>query len=562
MSKIIINEIDNTTRTLGEYQNFSVVVPGFLGKGEASADEIAAAFDDNGIIELNKLSDFKSYIGKVKSVPAIKDPISPKLSDIVVTPGETPVTSNYTTVTADQFYSEEYKNHLYTATVQGEGHTDIGYLKGRFTLDSSTETPVAKYYTFELATEYGDGQTPYVYIESNNKGEDASEYTSQGNQIAYNLLKLGYTVLYKKLDNTTVYQDNPDDPELTGIDAMRTASFWEALKDKSNYDFRYITTGGYTHRQAYEQIGNIATFIRGSEVLEPTSPEGGKISDAPGRGDCIALIDFPENNPTYCLQNPEIKGSQSKLIKTIRQLGNALFAEDTYFNEYSRFFVPNVIYNFGVDSVYNPDTDFVTLPGSFHFLACAAKAARNFREWFAVAGYDRGTCDFNVVGTTLTLGDLATTALQPRRGYTSLTEVVFNKAINIITKIRGNYYLWGNRTAHTLKESGLIASDFANIRELCSSLKKVIWVACRQLTFSPNSDLLWVNFCNKVRPLLDTMKANEGIKDYAFVKVPTDKKAVMLGKIRIVPIEAVEDFELDLYLENSIDGQVVEVSED
>ena len=202
-----------------------------------------------------------------------------------------------------------------------------------------------------------------------------------------------------------------------------------------------------------------------------------------------------------------------------------------------------------------------TFPGSFHYLACAARAARTVREWFAVAGYDNGISDYSIEGTTLTLGDLATTALQPRRGYTSNNEIVFNKAINVITKIRGNYYLWGNRTAHTIKESGLIASDFANIRELCSSLKKVIWVACRQLTFSPNSDLLWINFCNKVRPLLDAMKANEGIKDYAFVKVPTDKKAVMLGKIRIVPIEAVEDFELDLYLENSIEGQVVEVGE-
>lgn len=546
MPKLIINEIDNTARALGEYQNFSVVVPGFLGKGTATKEEIAAAFDDNSIIELNRLSDFTKYIGKTTTgTEGSTEAISPILSNFIKEEPSDP-DKNYKTVDANDFYTT-YRDCLYIATnILDPEEQEVGYLKGQFDL---TGEETGTWWEFTRATKWAE-TTKYVYIEKGNEGTNECTYKSFGNQIAYELIKLGYTVLYKKLDDETSYGDKQ------GLDAMDTPEFWSCLKDKATYDFRYITTGGYTKLEAYEQIAKVATFRKGDDELEPKKMPTGNIEDAPGRGDCIALIDFPED-----IFDDTTKASQSELIKAIRLYGktNYTITENgkEIFNEYSKFFIPNVVYDLDLNTndIYKNQT----FPGSFHYLACAAKAFKLFKEWFAVSGYDRGISDYTVVGTTLTLGDLAANALQPRIGYSDAG--AFNKAVNIITKIRGNYYLWGNRTGHTVKTTGLIASDFGNIRELCCSLKKVIWLACKQLTFSPNSDLLWVNFCSKIRPLLDTMKANEGIRDYAFVKVTTDKKAVMLGKIRIVPIEAVEDFELDLYLENSIEGQVVEVEE-
>jgi hypothetical protein len=53
--------------------------------------------------------------------------------------------------------------------------------------------------------------------------------------------------------------------------------------------------------------------------------------------------------------------------------------------------------------------------------------------------------------------------------------------------------------------------------------------------------------------MLEEMKADQGIKDYKFVKNDTDRKALLSAKIRIVPIEAVEDFEIGLYLEDTLD---------
>jgi hypothetical protein len=50
------------------------------------------------------------------------------------------------------------------------------------------------------------------------------------------------------------------------------------------------------------------------------------------------------------------------------------------------------------------------------------------------------------------------------------------------------------------------------------------------------------------------MKANQGIRDYLIEKVPTDLKGVLSARVRIVPIEAVEDFEIEVALEDSIGG--------
>jgi hypothetical protein len=102
---------------------------------------------------------------------------------------------------------------------------------------------------------------------------------------------------------------------------------------------------------------------------------------------------------------------------------------------------------------------------------------------------------------------------------------------------------------------------FLNIRQLCTTIKKELYVACRRFTFDPNSDTLWFNFINAIKPTLELMKADQGIKDYKILKVATDKKATLKAKIRIIPIEAVEDFDLEISLEDSFGETTVNASE-
>ena len=99
----------------------------------------------------------------------------------------------------------------------------------------------------------------------------------------------------------------------------------------------------------------------------------------------------------------------------------------------------------------------------------------------------------------------------------------------------------------------LTASSFLNIRQLCIDIKKTLYRAARRFSFEPNSDALWVNFKGAITPLLEDMKANQGIKGYQVIKVNSNKKALLVARIKIVPIEAVEDFDLTVELADSIE---------
>ena len=209
--------------------------------------------------------------------------------------------------------------------------------------------------------------------------------------------------------------------------------------------------------------------------------------------------------------------------------------------------------------VYVGDKDgSMRFPGSFHYLACfMAALQKGFAEWYAAAGYTRGVSSYVVINTTVKLGEIAINALEPRYLIQSETVKQPKIACNVIANFRGSYYLWGNRTAHPLGDYGnetngdLTASSFLNIRQLCSTIKKQLYVSCRRFTFDPNSDVLWINFVNAIKPTLDAMKADQGIRDYKILKEATNQKATLKAKIRIIPIEAVEDFYLTVSLEDS-----------
>ena len=323
--------------------------------------------------------------------------------------------------------------------------------------------------------------------------------TSYGNKIAYELLGLGYTILYKKIEDVTDITFNNLKP----------------LIDKSTYDFRYIVTGLIGDQSANEAIRALAHFDETTDDPFET-----------GRGECTALCDVE-----------------------IDKAGTVTGAPATA-SKYAAYFAPSFcMWNYkgpkeGENYVYSNNV----FPASFYYLACAKKARlNNFDEWFAVAGYTRGIADFNIESTAVKVGEILVNKLQPRNNAGDFE----GPAVNLITNIRGNFYLWGNRTAEALREDNLIASHFLNIRQLCSTIKKQVYVACRRFTFDPNSEVLWINLCNAITPMLEKMKANQGIEDYIIEQVETPEKAKLMAKIRIIPIEAVEDFELELALEDS-----------
>jgi hypothetical protein len=57
------------------------------------------------------------------------------------------------------------------------------------------------------------------------------------------------------------------------------------------------------------------------------------------------------------------------------------------------------------------------------------------------------------------------------------------------------------------------------------------------------------------------MKADQGIADYKIIKQKTNRKAFLAVVIRIVPIEAVEDFDISIHLEDSLEGVIATAEE-
>ena len=564
MPKIIVREYDNTKAGTSQYSNFSVLIAGDVATGKT--------VDADTVYEFSSQKDFEKIIGCVPPKPYPYE-----WQAIACTPG------NAFKIVADPEEEEtpsenqEANNESEPAENSGEGNEgndepventrtwsqvkDIlgsiyiagadGQTPGYLVDDAGQQYDNAELESFEDV----DPNADYFEISGEALGRNAkAPVKSYGNLMAYTLLGLGYTVLYKKISEEILTDD-----------------FWDELTDKSNYDFRYVSHGlldcntsdfkdgdnfspedsALALDAANAAIIKLAHFVNN---FDKTNDEA-----TTGRGDCTALCEIPSAHYLGKLQ--------ADAIDSIKSYINGAAKASKYAGYFGPFVVYEVNHKQSPWNKYYPkgtETDIGKFPGVFHYLACAAKAAENYKEWFAIAGYARGVSDFVINHTGCDFGERAQNILQPRcRKATNGLKF----AVNLITKIKGNYYLWGNRTAHELglentDDGDLKASHFLNIRQLCTTLKKQIYITCRKYTFDPNSDILWVKFCNDIRPTLEDMKGNEGIEDYRFIKVKTDKKAVLKAKVRIVPVYAVEDFDISLTLEDSIAGLVAGVEEE
>ena len=321
-------------------------------------------------------------------------------------------------------------------------------------------------------------------------------------------------------------------------------------KTKDSY---YITLDNGLINGANTCIANLAKYK--AEGVNDTNDMDSK--SVPGRGDCIALIEIDEKE--YLNTAADNKKPEALIIDAINKMSD-INGEN---GKYCAMTVPSVVYKMTTPTG-DPFGGNKKFPGAFHYLACFINSLNSgFAEWYAAAGYTRGVSSYTIDYTTVKLGEIAINALEPRN-RPETTDPKF--ACNVIANFRGSYYLWGNRTAAELKdpkgtEGDLTAKHFLNIRQLCITIKKQLYVACRRFTFDPNSDTLWVNFCNAIRPTLDMMKADQGIRDYKILKIFTDKKATLKAKIRIIPIEAVEDFDLEVSLEDSFGETAAVVTE-
>ena len=399
-----------------------------------------------------------------------------------------------------------------------------------------------------------DGEATAV---SETETEPAEPVEHYGNQMAYELLKMGYPVIYINLGLPYDVDDEGEmkDPAET-MKKLGDEATWEIFKDRASYDFRFVSHGLLTSCGSFAEsdfadantaIANLAHY----KAVTASDGTEDEMAATSGRGDCVALIEVDESKYSAGEGRPE-----HRIVNAINEMAD-IKAEN---GKYCACTVPSVVYKMTANAAFNNNKKF---PGAFHYLACFKNSLDlGFAEWYAAAGYTRGVSSYTIDFTTVKLGEIAINALEPRHKKTD-GDPKF--AVNVIANFRGSYYLWGNRTCHPLGEAAggndLVASHFLNIRQLCTTIKKQLYVSCRRFTFDPNSDVLWINFKNSIIPMLDRMKADQGVRDYKIEKVYTDKKATLKARIRIVPIEAVEDFLLEVSLEDSLGETAVTIAE-
>lgn len=304
------------------------------------------------------------------------------------------------------------------------------------------------------------------------------------------------------------------------IAALTYDDFFEQYTDLGKYNFGFISLAGLT----------------GTQIAQDA------IKCAAQRGDAAALIDVPSMSGTDVASIIEFMQQLvvSKIVRGDMEDPDFFTEESAY--KYAFLFSPDMTIENKLDVIY---------PTSFDYLACFAKSITRFPAYFAIAGKERGKAPFENVQPNVIYGDLDVNKLQvrkPRSGEET------SKCCNVIYNCRPfGFVMWGNRTLEPVGLDGLKASHFANIRILCNILKKALYRAAKKYTFEPNSDVLWANFTNELTPLLDEMRSSQGIRGYKFIKEATNEKAKLKARIKIIPIEAVEDFDLTVELTDSIE---------
>ncbi len=600
MPRININEKDKTSSgTPSGYSNNTVLIAGFSAytAEEIKANAKAVQADDNGVFEFESADDFEKTIGLVAPTVYVTD----DEEDIIDT--ELPV--HYGNQMAYELLKMGYPIIYINLgapdrTVDEDGTTTLDAATLMKKLGEFDDT----WSIFKDKASYDFRFVSHGLLTSGEfaKSDDLIKLEARVAKMAELFNEFNAEFKPQEIEEEVAGTDNEGNPTTTKVTREETLEevknrIFERIKTSENnyvngrdtkagaaaisYTTKVLTVAG-----SYDAA---AEYIEGQRALveEKLTEEGfnadafteadfaaanaaiaklahyrtkdgneDEMHAASGRGDCIALIEVDESK----YHTSDALRPENRIISAINSMSSGIDAANT--GKYCACTVPSVVYNMDVNEAFGGNKKF---PGAFHYLACFnSSLGLGFAEWYAAAGYTRGVSSYSIDHTTVKLGEIAIQALEPRNNDGSDNTPKF--AVNVIANFRGSYYLWGNRTCHLLGDvkgtSGdLVASHFLNIRQLCTTIKKQLYVSCRRFTFDPNSDVLWINFKNSITPMLDRMKADQGVRDYKIEKVYTDKKATLKARIRIVPIEAVEDFILEVSLEDSLGETAVTVVE-
>lgn len=467
MPKITIREIDNTTPIMSVDDVYTVFVPGNV---EEYTEENKHLFGNYTLF--TSVSEFNELVGN----PSYTTENPYKII------GETGTYADPGHRIAKLLLEHNLPVLYYVPELVEVPHSHTEYEVADPQPTSET-TPFTGYYTrsgeegsytYTPSTEWAESTTYYVAVEV----EDPSTYRI-----------CTYTEIVTELQDTT--------------------KVWEILKDKSLYDIRYITNGGYETISEADGTWTVATSLSNIKAV------------AEDRQDCIALFDFDSDIS----------------VKTLTTLADNSTTAASLKSTYVQLATPWCVY------------DSVTLPANVAILEAFGNQVKTSPNWFATAGFTRGVISGEPIEVI---------------GENAANKLIHDDKISInpITKVSTSatntaVLIWGNRTAY-YDVKGLKASSFLNIRQLCCDLKKRLYRSAKQYMFEQNTDRLWFNFKSGIEEFLNNALTNEGIDGYKIYKLDPKERAQIRALVRIVPIEAVEKFDLTVELTDNLESVVTE----
>lgn len=278
-----------------------------------------------------------------------------------------------------------------------------------------------------------------------------------------------------------------------------------ALKDKTIYDVKFITSSVYASMDSEDST--IASLM---------------MDCAATRGDALAIIDMAQGV------------DKDSYLSIVDSAFPTTYVNGEDRNKYATMIAPSV--KVTLSSTKTKEW----MPASYAYLYALASSVKDNPIWYAISGVVRGVIsNFNDVEFVVDE--------RISKEWQSETSI----SINPIQNVRPyGYCIFGNRTLYRNLE-GLKDSSFTNIRVLVNEAKKITLKAINRLMFESNDNVLWNNFKSLVEPTLQQMKTNRGITDYKITRLQTSKKATVEGIIKIMPVEAVENFDITFSLEDS-----------
>lgn len=322
-----------------------------------------------------------------------------------------------------------------------------------------------------------------------------------------------YGIISKDKTNLEYVDNGADEMTFAKIRTILNASEndtipspYYKLQDKTIYDVKFITSSVYSSMD--ESDSGIATKM---------------LDCAATRRDAFAIIDIK-------------KGIDKKsYFNLVSNAFPTTYVNGEDRNNYGTIIAPSVkvtLSSTGTDE---------WMPASFAYLYALASSVKNNPIWLAVAGVVRGQ-----------ISNFKDIEFIVDEGVANTWQADTTICINPIRNVRPyGYCIDGNRTLSRNLE-GLKDNSFTNVRLLVIEAKKIASQAMNRLMFESNDSVLWNNFKSLVEPTLEQMKSNRGITDYKITRLETTKKASVAGLIRIMPIEAVEDFTITFSLEDNV----------